>query len=119
MSALPPKADISLLIRSANSLDWHPLAGLQQRLEIAKHPRPTAATLRGVAATGHHTVDHRRTRDVVRNCDRAHTALALVDLVRDARGRLRRKICVEEGVPSLCKLSWGIAFNDLADDDLI
>jgi hypothetical protein len=139
MSALPPKADMGTCdgnfrqgagIRrglcdvrftpaGADGLDWHPLAGLQQRLEIAKHPRPTAATLRGVAATRHHAGDHRRTSDVVSNGDRAHTALALVELVREARRRLRREIRVEERVPSLHKLSWGIAFNDFADDDLI
>src|SRR5262245_12928482 len=102
-----------------DGLDWHPLSGLQQRLEIAKHPWPTATTFRGVAATRHHAGDHRRTSDVVSNSDRAHTALALVDLVRDARRRLRQEIRVEEWVPSLHKLSWGIAFNDFANDDLI
>src|SRR5262245_59733968 len=102
-----------------DGLDWQPLAGLQQRLEIAKHPWPTATTFRGLAATRHHAGDHRRTSDVVSNSDRAHTALALDDLVRYARRRLRQKIRVEEWVPSLHKLSWGIAFNDFADDDLI
>src|SRR5262245_29975998 len=102
-----------------DGLDWHPLSGLQQRLEIAKHPWPTATTFRGVAATRHHAGDHRRTSDVVSNGDRAHTALALVYLVGDARRRLRREIRVEEWVPSLHKLSWGIAFNNFADDDLI
>ena len=65
--------------RSADGLDGHPLAGLQQRLEIAKHPRPPAATLRGVAATRHHAGNHRRTSDVVDYGDRAHTTLALVE----------------------------------------
>src|SRR5262245_5250573 len=115
MSALPQKRTSA----GPDGLDWHPLAGLQQRLEIAEHPWPTATTFRGVAATRHHAGHHRRTSDGVGNGDRAHTALALVDLVRDARMRLRREIRVEEWVPSLHKFSWGIAFNDFADNDLI
>src|SRR2546423_1792014 len=94
--------------------DGHPIAGLQQRLEIAKPPRPPAATLRGVAATRHHAGHHRRTSDVVDYGDRANTALALVDLVCEARVRLRRASRVEEWMPSLHKLSRRIAFNDLA-----
>src|SRR5262245_58148015 len=112
-------AHLHRLFRSADGLHWHAFAGLQERLEVAKHPRPTAATLRGIAATRHHASDHRRTRDVVGNGDRAHTALALVDLVGNACGLLRREICVKEWVPSLRKFFWAIAFTDLADDDLI
>src|SRR5262245_30526257 len=121
MSALPPKATLNAFIacplwaksghrhrlfRSADGLDWHALARLQQRLKIAKHPRPTAATLRGIAATRHHASDHRCTSDVVGNGDGTYTALALVDLVREACGRLCREICVEEWVPSLRKFFW-------------
>src|SRR4029434_11339852 len=75
--------------------------------------------LRESARARPHAARDRRTSDGVSNGDRAHTALALVDLVRDARRRLRREIRVEEWVPSLHKFSWGIAFNDFADNDLI
>jgi len=41
--------------------------------EIAKHPRPPAAALRGAAATRHHVGDYRRTSDAVDYGERAHT----------------------------------------------
>src|SRR5262245_19244588 len=107
------------MLSTTRRSDWHPLASLQQRLEITKHPWPSAATSRGVAATRDHAGDHRRSSDVVSQADRAYTTLVLGDLVGEARVRFRGAGCVEEGVPSLHELVWRITFNDLAHDHLV
>ena len=77
------RASGTSLPSAREGLDRHPLAGLQQRLEIAEDPRPAAAAFGRIATARHHAGDHRGARDIMRDGDRTH-ALPFYDFVCEA-----------------------------------
>ena len=104
---------------AAGESGGHRLAGFQERLEVAENPWPSAAALGLIAAARDHAGKVRRARNVMGNGHGADAALILLDLIGQARMRFRGAGLVPDRVPCLHQLAGRIAFDHLADDDLL